>query len=295
MNALILPAVLIVLQAASHPVSDDLERDVRTIAAAGSNEARFDAVTALLEARHLDFTVEPFTLDKPAGREPRTEGRNIVVTIGTGAGHVLVGAHYDAARLPDGSLSRGAVDNAASSVLLVRLAERLAREPLPVRVTVVWFDMEELGLIGSARFIEAHGGERPRAMLNFDVNAYGDSVLYGPSGHERNAGLRRALLETCADLLRDCLAFPQMPPGDDRSFEAAGIPALSLATLPAAEAHQVWLMVNSGKESGLAPGFAPGVLRTIHTQADVPDRIDAHSMAQTLEFAAALVRRVAGR
>lgn len=295
MNAFILSAALIVLQTASHPVSGDLTRDVRTLAAAGSNEARFDALAGMLKARGLDFSVEPFTLDEPAGREPRSGGRNIVVTIGEGAEHVVVGAHYDAARLADGSLSRGAVDNAASSVMLVRLAERLAREKLPLRVTIVWFDMEELGLIGSARFIEAHDGERPRAMLNFDVNAYGDSVLYGPSEHERNVGLRRTLLETCAELLRDCIAFPQMPPGDDRSFVAAGIPTLSLATLPAAEAHQVWLMVNAGKEAGLAAGFVPPVLRTIHTSGDVADRVDATSLAQTLEFAAALVRRVAGR
>jgi len=32
---------------------------------------------------------------------------------------IVVGAHYDAVRLSDGTLSRGAVDNAASSVILV--------------------------------------------------------------------------------------------------------------------------------------------------------------------------------
>ena len=101
------------------------------MAAATSNEARFDALTALLRSRGLTFTVEPFTIEKPVGREPRTEGRNIVVTIGEGPEEVVIGAHYDAVRLADGSLSPGAVDNAASSVMLIRLAEALRTETLP--------------------------------------------------------------------------------------------------------------------------------------------------------------------
>jgi acetylornithine deacetylase/succinyl-diaminopimelate desuccinylase-like protein len=81
--------------------------DAGRLAAATSNEGRFDALTALLKARGLTLTVEPFTLEKAVGREPRTEGRNIVVTIGDGAETILIGAHYDAARIPDGTLSRG--------------------------------------------------------------------------------------------------------------------------------------------------------------------------------------------
>ena len=75
------------------------------------------------------------------------------MTIGTGTESIVVGAHYDAVRLPDGTLSRGAVDNAASSVILVRLAEALRTVDLPRQVKLIWFDMEELGLIGSRRYL----------------------------------------------------------------------------------------------------------------------------------------------
>jgi hypothetical protein len=51
-----------------------------------------------------------------------------------------------------------------------------------------------------------------------------------------------------------------------------------VAVLPAIEAHQVWLLLNGGKESGLAPGFAPAVLRTIHTAEDTADRLSAEGM-----------------
>ena len=42
-----------------------------------------------------------------------------------------------------------------------------------------------------------------------------------------------------------------------RSFQAAGVPNISLAVLRAAEAHQMWLLLNGGPESGLRQGFVP--------------------------------------
>jgi acetylornithine deacetylase/succinyl-diaminopimelate desuccinylase-like protein len=101
------------------------------VSAAETNEDRFNVLTAMLRARNLTFAVQPFTLDKPLRREPRTDGRNVIVTMGSGAESIVVGAHYDAVRLPDGTLSRGAVDNAASSVMLVHLAEALRASDLP--------------------------------------------------------------------------------------------------------------------------------------------------------------------
>jgi Zn-dependent M28 family amino/carboxypeptidase len=244
----------------------------------------------MLKARNLPFTVEPFKIDAAVGREPRTEGRNIVVTLGQGTEDLVIGAHYDAIRLEDGSLSRGAVDNGASSVLLVRVAEALRGSPLARRVRIVWFDMEELGLLGSAHYLKAHAGDRIAAMLNFDINAYGDTVLFGPSARTDNAAVRRAVVETCAAEGVACVGFPQMPPGDDRSFVGAGVPAISLARLPAVEAHQLWLMMNAGAESGLATGTTPPIFRTIHTADDTPQKIDEEQMAGVLRFAVSLAR-----
>ena len=293
MTPIPLLALLTVLQAPPAVPPDALVEDVRKLAAADTNEARFDALTALLRARNLQFTVERFTIDKARGSEPRTEGRNVVVTLGKGTEQIVVGAHYDAARLPDGTLSRGAVDNAASSVMLVRLAEALRTQTLPRQVRIVWFDMEELGLIGSARFVEAHASDRIAGMLNFDVNAYGDTILFGPSERTEGAALRRTLGRTCLAEEVQCVAFPQMPPGDDRSFVKAGVPTLSIAFLPAVEVHQLWLMMNAGSASGLAPGHAPAILQTLHTAADTADRVDGRVIARVLRFALALVQAAA--
>jgi hypothetical protein len=286
MMASVLLALFVGLQAA--PLRDDVDK----LAAATSNEGRFDALTSLLAARKIPFTVEPFTIDKPMPGEPRTEGRNVVVTIGTGTSVVVIGAHYDAARLPGGTLSRGAVDNAASSVILVRIAEALQRDKLPVRLRVVWFDMEELGLIGSQRYLDTHAADRIVAMLNFDVNAYGSTILFGPSQQAANGALRKTVLETCAAVDADCLGFPHMPPGDDRSFSRAGVPTISIAMLPPVEARQLWLLL-SGPNSGLAPQLVPEVLRTIHTPEDSPEKVSDESMSLMVRFAVSLIRNVA--
>ena len=235
--------------------------------------------------------MERFTIEKPLGREPRTEGRNIVATFGSGGNPIVVGAHYDATRLQDGTLSHGATDNAGSSVILATIAESLLAQPPAGRVTLVWFDMEELGLIGSQKYVEAHAGDRISAMLNLDVNAYGDTLIFGASRGAANVAPRRAVLETCAALDANCVGLVQMPPGDDRSFVKAGIPAVSLAILTAVEAHQTWLMMN-GPDSGLAPGKMPAIMTTLHTPADTIDKIDAAAMARQATFVTALIRRL---
>ena len=285
----VLLAVAATLQAT--PPVNPMRAAVEQLTTRASNEERFEAVTALLRARNIPFTVDRFTIEKPLGREPRTEGRNIVATFGSGANPIVVGAHYDAVRLQDGTLSHGATDNAGSSVILATIAESLMAQPPAGRVTLVWFDMEELGLIGSQKYVEAHAGDRISAMVNLDVNAYGDTLIFGASRGAANAAPRKAVLETCAALDASCVGLVQMPPGDDRSFVKAGIPAVSLAILPALEAHQLWLMM-SGPDSGLAQGKMPAIMTTLHTPADTLDKVDAAAMARQAAFVTALIRRL---
>ena len=284
--------LLALLQAASTASAQNLVPDVARLAAARSNDERFAALTSLLRERNLPFSVERFTIEQERGKEPRTEGRNIVVTLGTGP-EVVVGAHYDAVRLRDGSLSSGAVDNGASSVILVRLAEMMRAQPLPMRTTFVWFDMEELGLVGSARYVQSHAADPIAAMVNLDINAYGDTMLFGPSAAKEGVALRRHVLETCAAETIDCVAFPQMPPSDDRSFGSKGIATVSLALVPAVEAHQLWLLVNGNVAADLGKALIPPTLATIHTPEDTISKVTDDGMSRVLRFTAALLRKIA--
>jgi Zn-dependent M28 family amino/carboxypeptidase len=293
---LIAATVLALLQAPAAPVApaaDTFVADVRQLTAANYNDQRFDALTALLKAKGVAFAVEAFTVDKQQGRDPRTRGRNVVATIGQGPQEIVVGAHYDAVWLPDGTFGRGAVDNAASSVMLVHLAQAVQTRSLPMRVTFVWFDMEEGGLLGSANYVEAHAATRPRAMLNFDINGYGDTVLFAAPAGGADAALRQAMLRTCLTESIDCIRFEQMPPSDDRSFGRAKIPTLSIAQIPAAEVHQLWLMLHAGPRSGLAAGFAPEIFRTIHTADDVLTKIDGATLARGHRLALSLLAQLA--
>lgn len=287
-------ALGILLQPTPAADPDTLLRDIGTLAAAGAHEPRFAALTALLTAKKLPFDIESFTLEKPLRGEPRTAGRNIVVSLGSGDEHIVIGAHYDAVRLKDGTYVHGAVDNAASSVMLVHLADALRATRLTKRIHIVWFDLEEVGLRGAAAYAEKHAARKTTAMLNFDINAYGDTTLFGPAERPENAILKRTLLTTCAAEGINCVGFPQMPPGDDRVFTERGVPTLSLATLPATELHQLWLMMNGGANAGLAKDTVPAIIRTIHTPDDTLDKVDGQSVAQALRLAMAVVKALAG-
>ena len=287
-------ALGILLQPTPAADPDTLLRDIGTLAADGAHESRFAALTALLTAKKLPFDVESFTLEKPLRGEPRTAGRNIVVSLGSGDEHIVIGAHYDAVRLKDGTYVHGAVDNAASSVMLVHLADALRATRLTKRIHIVWFDLEEVGLRGAAAYAEKHAARKTTAMLNFDINAYGDTTLFGPAERPENATLKRTLLTTCAAEGINCVGFPQMPPGDDRVFTERGVPTLSLATLPATELHQLWLMMNGGANAGLAKDSVPAIIRTIHTPDDTLDKVDGQSVAQALRLAMAVVKALAG-
>ncbi len=94
---------------------------------------------------------------------------------------IVVGAHYDhVGRGGEGSLApgskeihNGADDNASGSVALLEVARRLAarKEKLPRRVVFIAFTAEELGLIGSAKYVEnpAIPLDKTIAMFNMDM------------------------------------------------------------------------------------------------------------------------------
>ena len=218
-----------------------------------------------------------------------------MVTLGEGPEEVVIGAHYYVVRLADGSLSQGAVDNAASSVMLIRLAEALRTETLPVRLRVVWFDMEELGLIGSAQYVKQHSADRIGAMLNFDINVYGNTIVFGPSELKENAGaapqVRRDLRRgghrvrgVCPDASRRRPVLRQSRHSHDLGRDHPGRGG------PPAVADDA-----CGQNSGLAQGTLPSIMRTIHTPEDTPAKLSEETMLRMQRFALSLVRSVARR
>ena len=112
----------------------------------------------------------------------------------TGAGVVLIGAHYDSITYDQGDGSAyapGANDNASGTAALLELARVLASEPEPPRATILFaaFSAEEIGREGSKAFVRDYIQQYNLelfAMLNMDI--IGSST--GADGEVRDSELR---------------------------------------------------------------------------------------------------------
>ena len=254
-----------------------------------SNAERMAVLLGQLRAAGFTPTVETF---EGGGRGGPMQGSNVVVTIGDGPKEILLTAHYDAVRLRDGAMSQGVVDNAGSVVALIEAAKILRDQPLTHRVRVIFFDQEELGLIGARKWIEAHGIANVAAVVNSDVAAYGDTMMYGQNNGAQSAFVTRAVQELCAERAMQCVGFPEYPPSDDRAFSAAGAPVVSLGFQDQVGAHQMWLAFNGGKTNGLAEGFVPQVFRVIHSKDDAIEAVEGATIATAGAAYAALIQKL---
>lgn len=81
---------------------------------------------------------------------------------------VLVSAHFDA-------FHAGADDNTSGVAAVLELAHVLSAHSFERTIRFVGFDLEELGLVGSTRYVTSSlGEERIVAALNFDCVGYAD-------------------------------------------------------------------------------------------------------------------------
>ena len=254
-----------------------------------TNAERLAVLTGQLESAGLDYEIQTF--EGGARGQPMT-GSNVVVTLGEGERDLLLTAHYDAVVLQSGELADGLVDNAASTVALIEAAKVLRDRDLNHRVQIIFLDQEELGLIGASRWIEANGTDHVAAVVNSDVAAFGDALMYGENNGERSAFVLTALREECADRALTCVGFPVYPPSDDRAFIAAEVPVVSIGFQNRVGAHQMWLAFNGGENPGLAQGFVPEVFQLIHSEGDVIEAVDPATVALAAEVYADLITRL---
>jgi len=251
-----------------------------------SNAKRLEALRRLLDEKGVRYEIHEF----PGSEESRgVPGHNLVITLGDGPKDIVLGAHYDAEALDSGQLVEGVVDNAASVVALVRAAESLAGRDNQHRIRIVFFDQEELGLLGSEAWLKSQDRSRIAAAVNFDVVGYGDTVIYGGLKSDTAGVVREAVQTVCARKAIDCIRFQSYPPSDDRSFAAAGVPVVSIGLQPAADAHQMWLLMHKGPHSGLAQGVTPRVFSLIHTPADNMGALEPSAVVLAWEMAVDVV------
>lgn len=293
---------LLALSLLTAPVQDDaltaegqaIETAIQAYAAK-TNDQRREIVVAQL--REQGFAPQLASFQGGNERTGPRAGANVVVTVGEGDKDIVLTAHFDAVPLRDGSMSQGVVDNAGSVAALMEAAglikAQVEQAPGSYRYVFVFTDQEELGLIGARKWLEMQDKSRIHAVINMDVNAYGETLMYGENVGEASAFVLRAMRTQCAERAFDCVAFPNYPPSDDRVFSALGLPVISIGSQDAVGAHQMWLAFNGGQSNGLAEGFVPPVFQRIHSADDRMEWVDGDDILRTATFVADLALRLA--
>ena len=160
-------------------------------------------------------------LSVEAGQRQGTS-RNVIARPPDGRCQRLVGAHYDSVEA-----GPGANDNASGIAVLLETARVLATSGDREGVCLVAFGAEEVGLVGSQRFVASLSPDERQAlkgMVNLDMVGVGDQwQLIG------SKELVEEVDEDAASLGLDPVPPSELPSGlsgDYNSFIAGGIPAI---------------------------------------------------------------------
>ena len=230
------------------------------------------------------------SVDIKLTRESRRE-RNVIGFLparnpaSTGTPAVVIGAHYDHLGLGGRSslapgqkvVHPGADDNASGTVAMLETARQLTALPSrPFDTYFIAFTGEELGLVGSSRFVSTLvpglNKDRLRAMLNFDMvgrlaSSAGQTqptvMVQGSDSAEEWAQL---IAPECQRATLTCkLGGDGYGPSDMTPFYAAGVPVLFFFTGAHADYHRPTDTADKINSMGIAQiaTLASGITRAL--------------------------------
>lgn len=226
---------------------DDLHR-----LATADQAARRNVLLTLL--REIDA---PFTHSRERVGPHRPE--DIVVRFQEQTGPRLVlGAHYDS--VPG---SMGANDNGAGVVVLLAWLRLALAHPPSIPLDVAFFDLEELGQLGSRAYLDQVGAENVLAMINLDICGVGDTIVVAPRHHVEQGPLHLPLQRVASTGASPYEVVDLLPPGDDLTFERADIPNISVCMLPWQDREAVLDTARSISQ-GRLPAELPTIWETMH-------------------------------
>lgn len=196
--------------------------------------------------------------------------------------YVVVGAHFDhlgygglgsGSRVPDTvAVHFGADDNASGVSMMLELAEKLAASPESHKrsIAFVAFSGEELGLLGSKRFVDNSVIDlnKVNAMVNLDmVGRLTDSTKLQIGGVGTADQFRKIIAESSDTTVYTLsLAEEGYGPSDHASFYGKNIPVLFVST---------------------------GAHLDYHTPADTGDKINYDGMVKISDMAFRVISEVA--
>ncbi|HET7838235.1 MAG TPA: M28 family metallopeptidase, partial [Rectinemataceae bacterium] len=178
------------------------------------------------------------------------KSRNLIARLpgSRGGKPVLVGAHLDSVFTP------GALDDASGLACLLELARVLAAQagragPARSDIYFVCFGAEELGDLGSTRFVRTYRGPELGGMLELDTVGSGSTTMVYTRRGDSNAVAKAALAAAAAIGAR---AEAGASEGSDHvPFAEAGIPAAFLMREPETRYHSDADQVSAVSEDAL--------------------------------------------
>lgn len=180
-----------------------------------------DNIAYLMESYGLDVTLEPFSY----------QGNTYHNVVGTKLGllypneEFIIGAHYDTVSNP------GADDNASGVALVLEAARILAPYDSDYTIRFVAFSMEEVGLVGSEAYVDAHFMDNILGMISADMVAYdtgtNEANIYGRSASNPIKNDLAAAMTEYSDGLTPVVGG-DTPYSDHAPFEQEGFQACLL-------------------------------------------------------------------
>lgn len=247
-------------------VSDRWQAQVGDVSAHADTAARGDAIGRRLDRLGIAWKREAFEQDGQSGH-------NLVADLGgpAGAPLLLVGAHYDQVEV-----GHGATDNASGVAAVLELAQALKAAPLAHhRVQVVFWDLEEKGLLGSRAWVATPGREQPALYVNFDVFGWGDTLwMMAP---DADGPLVAALRAASTGEKLGFQPGDRYPPTDHLAFLKAGWPAVSFSLVGGDEIDPILAVFAGGK-----PAEVPKVMQVIHSPRDTVAELDSARVDEAL-------------
>lgn len=212
---------------------------------------------------------------------------NIIISFGNSVPRYVIGAHYDSVHG-----STGANDNGTGVCILLALVEYFLQYPPVFGLDCVFFDLEEVGLVGSQTYVSQVIASTIEVMINLDICGFGDTIAAALSQSAQHTFLEQTLNAIYQSEQHPLRIIEQMPPGDDVSFDRAGIPTVSVCAIPECDIENL-IDIARCIQLQIPPGAMPTIMETMHNSSrDTIEVVEVGTMQRVFEFTLDLVQQM---
>ncbi|MBX2964731.1 MAG: M28 family peptidase [Cyclobacteriaceae bacterium] len=153
--------------------SDSLEG--RKVGSAGNAKARTFIIERLkslgIKPLYSEDYIQSFSITQTFGQAQTGNGSNVLGVIeGNKKETIVISAHYDHLGILSGKIYNGTDDNASGTAALLAIAEYFSKNKPEHRIILAFFDAEEMGLRGSAHFVNSINLETENIVLNINMD-----------------------------------------------------------------------------------------------------------------------------